>query len=1004
MGVAQSFSYRDAVRLLGGAGGGVVQALDNALGAALLAGTAGGSELAIGLFDGKAEATRLSRGLVSGLMARLSGLNRVEQTDRLVAAHTIVAYAGYFEVVTEADWPFRGRELTFTRDEQLLMGSGQASASPRLRDQIDDLVTQSCGGFDMEAVQFLHTTLNLRLSRFVTGLDVWDGLSGADRDRARALFDGLPALALTRYRELLRQLITDFPLMAVWTGEREHAETQAGLAAIGVSLQQLRDGLDRLQQGGGTAQGGLAALAKRYKRVLERPEDEDLDLPAGIVLPPLDVAHLDPRFRAADELRGGAYDEESWWDAYPVQDDLCSHLLRYLVSPEVGTRPMLVLGRPGSGKSALSKVLAARLAEAGFLVVRVDLAEYGGIRDIQDQIERAARDATGTDLRWDELARVAQRVLLVVILDGLDEWLQDADQSQRDFLERVARFQEREADADRPVAVLVTVRTNLARQVRPPREGIWAIKLEPFADRQIGRWLEVWESANAAALAGRAEPPLPLDTALRYRELAGIPLYLAYLAVRGLDTGLPAHGTDLTGLLEHLLRAYTRREVHKSDPALDGGDLEEKVEDLLARLTLVATGMFTRDRRGITKPELTDDLAARPPGPASRPGRALPPTDGIVGRFDFDIEPETGSPEPLVRFHYGLFGDYLVARWVFRTLRAALPSARRHQPPRDLGLEEILSAAPLPGHPEIVTHLTALLETLPAAERQDIFQLLVQALHTPARGPLSMARHAFHTANLVLLMTLAHDGDLRVGSLFPRSAEPLGDWRRLTGLWHTQLTTEQWAGLARALHAERLTTGGHDDIRLTRAPWGVPAPSGGHGPGGGWETMPAGGTARRRVGRFADWTEGGRLLDDPARDLITELLRPLHEYAEDAVFTEVRLPDGRVLPLAGALVELHLASLRTGDPDALRALFRDYLAVVATTYDPLGGPDQPLPCVVVLLRQISLDAPRLGEDFRREAMAALDWLPEITSAEVRTWAAAAFGDLGYGSTRGSEDA
>ena len=121
-----------------------------------------------------------------------------------------------------------------------------------------------------------------------------------------------------------------------------------------------------------------------------------------------------------------------------------------------------MLGQPGSGKSVLTQVLAARLPPEQFLVVRVVLREVAADADLQTQIEHAIRSATGDNLAWPDLARSAGDALPAVLLDGFDELLQATGVSQTDYLKKVAAFQAREADQGRPVAVVVNSRTAVA--------------------------------------------------------------------------------------------------------------------------------------------------------------------------------------------------------------------------------------------------------------------------------------------------------------------------------------------------------------------------------------------------------------------------------------------------------------------------------------------------------------------------------------------------------------
>src|SRR4029079_17366911 len=55
--------------------------------------------------------------------------------------------------------------------------------------------------------------------------------------------------------------------------------------------------------------------------------------------------------------------------------------------------------------------------------------------------------------------------------------------------------------------------------------GALAVRLEPFDDAQIGRWLAVWNRTNAGL------EPLTADVVLRFRALAEQPLLLLMLAL-----------------------------------------------------------------------------------------------------------------------------------------------------------------------------------------------------------------------------------------------------------------------------------------------------------------------------------------------------------------------------------------------------------------------------------------------------------------------------------------
>ena len=258
------------------------------------------------------------------------------------------------------------------------------------------------------------------------------------------------------------------------------------------------------------------------------------DVPEGIRLPLLGDAYVNPQFRAAPAGAAARFARESWWAEQPVRDDLEGFLLGHLTSPQAVQAPLLILGQPGSGKSVLTQVLAARLPPGDFLVVRVLLREVAADADLQSQIEHAIRSATGEALTWPDLSRSADGALPVVLIDGFDELLQATAVRQTDYLRKAADFQAREATQGRPVAILVTSRTAVADRAQPA-PGMTAIRLEPFSEAQITQWLSVWNDANAGGLAARGLRLLPPHTALEHADLASQPLLLLMLALYDAD-------------------------------------------------------------------------------------------------------------------------------------------------------------------------------------------------------------------------------------------------------------------------------------------------------------------------------------------------------------------------------------------------------------------------------------------------------------------------------------
>jgi hypothetical protein len=834
-------SYADAVLLMGGRESRTVTALDRLSGGALLAASAAGGGFALSLFEAKGEMARLSGELVRELGQRVRGLDRYTRGERLAAAHSVVALAAYFEVLARADLPFAAAELELTKSEQVALAGGGPPGSKRLRSLATGLlraevpmpVPQRSRAATLDAMRVFYRNLSVEVSRFVSGLSIWDRLSEPNRSRFTEILSGdLPDQAVTRYEERFRQLAAQFPEVAFWAAQTDHQATQEGIRHLGIGMA----GLERLLTdiaAGQVPDERRLGLSRAYRAALRRPVLATADTPPGLRFPLLGDAYVNPDFRAVEATGlSDRFTDESWWHRQPVRQDLEEFLFGYVISPQAVEAPLLVLGQPGSGKSVLTQMLAAQLPPDNFAVVRVALREVAADADLQAQIEDAIRLATGETMSWPALVRSAAGTLPVVLLDGFDELLQATGVSQTDYLRRIAEFQRREAELGRPVAILVTSRTAVADRAKPA-PGMVVVRLEPFREAQISRWLEVWNHANAEELASRGLRPLASRAALEHADLASQPLLLLMLALYDADGNRlqrDAASMREAELYERLLVSFAEREVRKSGADLSSGQFQEAVERELLRLSVVAIGMFSRSRQWISDAELDRDLLAlldMPGVQVAPPGLRAPLSAGqvMVGRFFFIHEARATRDDMRLHtyeFLHATFGEYLIARLVTRELEdiadAAEFAAARARPysADDAFLHALLSHMPITMRGTIVAFAAERLQDLPESRRRQISAVLLElfqgsfrprqadSYHNYAPAPTSVpAQYAAYSANLVTLAVLAA-GQVTGRSLFLATADPVAEWRKLALLWRSQLPPDGWAGLVYTLSLERV--------------------------------------------------------------------------------------------------------------------------------------------------------------------------------------------------------
>ncbi|WP_433794999.1 NACHT domain-containing protein [Actinoplanes sp. CA-252034] len=792
--MSRGLTYTDAVKLLGGSGP-LMKAADNLLGGALAVATAGGSEAAISLFDAKTEAIRLGHLVAEKITDVVRDQTRYNRGQRLHAAHGVLVVQSFFVSLDDCLETAGLANPDFTRDDQLRFvaaARSDGSWQSRLLDaDIPAPGPDRTGDRLLAELTDWFATRARQMTDHLTGLAAWDAADDRARRAAGALLaERLPGLAAEGYETTVRRLVQDVPEFGIWLARLESRAVSRGLEGLEAALLRVTSHRD----------------PARHRLALARIHRADLDEPilggdAGdLSMPSLAAAYLDPRFRVRPGSPGLRPADEDWWNEADARTDFDTFLATYLTTPQAATVPLVLLGQPGGGKSSLTRILAARLPAADYLVVRVALREVRAEASIQDQIEQALRGAIGETVAWAELAESADAAMPVILLDGLDELLQATGVHQSDYLERVAAFQQRESRLDRPAAVIVTSRVAVADRARIPAGGL-VVRLEPFDEPQVDRWLDFWNTANARYWSGTGRRPLTREVVLRFPDLAAQPLLLLMLALydAGANALQDADDIDTGELYERLLIDFAEREVRRVHGThLPEPERLELIRDELERLSVVAFAMFHRLRLWATTDELDADLTGlglRPSGAPRTEGfqRAFSAGEEMVGRFFF-IQRSQAVQEDQTRqtyeFLHATFGEYLVARLVAQAVRDGVALSRARtvrlgQTEDDTLLQSLLGFTPLCARSTVVPFLRKLLTP---DSRDWLLEKLRVAVTRPSYTPSTyrpvdkridhwMATYSFN----LMLLTLACGGHVRASDLYLHAQDPAG-WLRDTGL------------------------------------------------------------------------------------------------------------------------------------------------------------------------------------------------------------------------------
>ncbi|MGW3891685.1 NACHT N-terminal helical domain 7-containing protein [Micromonospora chokoriensis] len=805
------YTLDGAREILSGPGGKWLKTLDALLGVGVLAAGAFGLA-AWGWVDQKNELIKRLGDFTAAGRARLGEKRTPERYDLLAATHTALTYGAFFAAFREVVGPICD-EIGLTEDDKrrLIHDAQPELAQDGLQRGFASspigLPWAGCGfrANRDEVVQPFYQTLTLRCIGFLQNFEVWlriDSVRPTD-----PLVQDIVGRAVRRYEVEYKLLAADVPEFGIWAALGESNTIQDAVQRAGESLKRLEELMMSLA---GTAErvGNRTreVNAAVNRAVLDEPlvaTDSSDDL-AELRIPIVRDGYLTPtsRWKVMDEKSRPA--DDNWWARAEQGDDLDTFLAAYFSSPRSHDRPLIVLGLPGAGKSMFTKVCAARLSGSdAYAVARVPLRQVSDpTAPIHQQVSGVLDKATNGRVSWTELSEAAVDATRVLLIDGLDEFMQASGHAESNYLQNVAEFQRVERLAGHPVSVVVTSRTLVADLARIP-SGSLIVKLDNFSPEQVQACLGIWSQANP----GRQSCIPSADAILSYGEIAQQPLLLLLLILYGATNPLPPVEAESTParIYGDILRRFIKRELLKS-PDVEAADLrEEQTQAELWRLGIAAFGMFNRGRHYIEEHLLLADLEALDQAAhrrqVQRRGTTLTAARQLLGKFFFmhAAEADEGLEGRSYEFLHATFSEYLIASLALNELVDLWGSRNRPSSQNwdDDRLYALLSHQLISiGGAAILPFIGQLHGALPEPTRQGVREILRTligsaegrwdsgrfAAYSPS-SESSLQRFATYTANLIMLLLEVEMGPVKLVSIAPTEVSPTDWWAKMIQVW-----------------------------------------------------------------------------------------------------------------------------------------------------------------------------------------------------------------------------
>jgi hypothetical protein len=680
---------------------------------------------ALGLLQAKDELVKLGSSLLDSITKK-KDTDFIRHQERMETAYALICYTAFFDAL-DHDLPDDIREgIALQSSEKEAFARHAAEDTCDSVDRVSKVDPDAEAEAPLPKIPYPHPAESPkaqeeRLSAlysgmahgfldFVKSLSYWEELKEADKKRVATALAKVEKDAIRFYRLQYGDLCRQSTSFSIWANLNEHQLTKKQVAQLSdtvknlyaMSQKSIDIGFGQLQEVVRSIPKTLEvhqatqiaeALGKHYQARIDELIVEDTyyteEGKPSLSFPRIRDAFIPQSFKVIRKAaKGLQLETPETWDGIQTRNDLGAFILSYLDSPYSTEAPMVILGHPGSGKSLLTKVLAATLISEQFTSVRVQLRNVDADTLISNQIQRGIEEITGENLdSWASFARQFQNCPPVVILDGYDELLQASGKVFASYLQQIQDFQARETEQGRPVRVIVTSRLTLIDKATVP-EGATIIRLMEFDAERRQKWIGIWNNVNRLYFNQCEMKPfeLPQEGASDNESILALakqPLLLLMLALYDSDGNQLKHskGLDRTVLYDNLLRRFVWREHAKEAgfPDRPQTEQDDEVDRDMQRLGVAAMGMYNRRKLHIVSEELEKDLKffTLEREVKEKDGRQMTQADMLLGSFFFvhkskaqqKMDNSDGLAEVAAfEFLHNTFGEFLTADFILRQL------------------------------------------------------------------------------------------------------------------------------------------------------------------------------------------------------------------------------------------------------------------------------------------------------------------------------------------------
>lgn len=625
--------------------------------------------------------------------------------DEMQVAHYMITFAAFFDTIKEY-LPDESGKIKLAGNEKLHIANEAVTkyieslkkenittkntwintevVLPNPLSSFDSYLKMLSGFYDFFSKEFLV---------FFEKLSIWEDMNEFSKDIVMARMNHLSTNAVENYKKQYYELSRCFKDFELWATQQER---QALKHEIDIGFERIDKNMSAmLEYSNNTIVDILEREYRLYSDFVKTPiiEDEaDIYCEDEIFLPSKCKIFIPQKFKAIrykDNIK--LEPKETWKDANE-QDNISEFISAMLRHPNCSTKPLVILGLPGAGKSLLCNMLASKILHNEYHVIIVKLRDACADDDITKQITNQIKGDLGADCSWYDISSAKLNKPLLVIFDGYDELLQSSGKTYSSYINNIAQFQRTQLiTCDLQVRCIVTSRTVLIDKAHIPTETT-ILKLCDFDDDRINAWCDIWNDCNKTYFEENNLNEFSLPDNSKVKELAGQPLLLMMLALYDANGNKLKKQQDLTltQLYDSLINVFISREKNKEDEFrnITNDKKAKKIEIEIIKVGITAIGMYNRNAYHIVTDDLNSDLEFYKnifeiDDFRSFTEDGITEGESLLGRFLFvyksrstNYENKDKKTNAAYEFLHNTFGEFLAADFILKNVYIAVDEVK----------------------------------------------------------------------------------------------------------------------------------------------------------------------------------------------------------------------------------------------------------------------------------------------------------------------------------------